>query len=738
MKAKRVALLCAVALAVVMTSPAMAEPVKKKRIPVLLQSDQLLYDQEANTTTAQGHVELMRDGQILRADKIVYNKNTDVVKAYGHVTLLQSTGDVLFAEEAELTSDMAQGFMEKIGIVFIDGSRLAAADARRYGGRYLIADRGLYTACKVCASNPEDPPLWQIRAKRITDDGEKKNVMYRDAVIEFAGVPVFYTPYFSHPEPSVKQRQGFLSPTGGGSQNLGSFAKVPYYFVFDQNSDMTLAPTFSSNDGLQVANEFRHRFGNASIRVNSSFAYTDLVSDQGVDKGKQLRGNVFGDAVYNIDKKWRTGGVLALTTDKSYLSRYSIAHEDVLVNRGYVENFEGRNYGATNFYYFQDLRPGSRLKEPIIAPEVRYSMLGEPGKTLGGRWSLDSGFLMTSRKRDVAIEQQGPDTRRLSLSGGWERELVSSTGFLTDISALMRTDAYWADNVTDPNNSMLHHQNVTDARPFAQGSVTLRYPLGRRGDGYQQLVEPIVQLTVAPNMPKSPLLPNEDSLDVEFDETNLFASNRFTGIDRLEGGTRTSYGVRQTLIADGGGRIELMAGQSYRMKENDQFKMESGIRDKLSDYVGRIDFQPVPWFDMNYGFMLDKDTFSPKRHALRGNVGNPIFRPFVNYLSIDQTTVGTATNSLEEITGGFSSTFYKYYTVVVSQKNAMRPTSGPRLTSISADYADECFLFGLTAQRDHTVRADLSSGDTIIFHFYMKNIGGMQSSTISTSPTANN
>lgn len=692
----------------------------------MLQADDISYDQKAKTVTASGHVEVAYDKQVLRADKIVYHQDTGVVRAEGNVRIHQPSGDVLFAKESELTSNMAQGFVDQVSILFKDGSRMAAADAQLYEGRYLIADRGLYTACDVCKNDPSKPPLWQIKAKRVTDDNVKKDVIYRDATVEFAGIPLLYTPYFAHPEPSVKQRQGFLTPAGGNSKNLGIFTRVPYYFVFSPSSDLTFSPTFSEEDNGQLALTWRQRFDRANMKWNGSFTYTDLISDQGIDKGKQGRGHLFGDVLYNFDNQWRAGGKIALTTDKSYLSRYSISHEDVLVNQGLVENFFGRNYGSANFYYFQDLRPGSQDASPIVAPEISFSRLGEPGKTLGGRWSLDGGILVTARSRDVALAQQGPDTRRLSLKSGWDREFVSSTGFLTSLSAQARGDAYWADNVEDPNSTTHRYQKVTRVRPFTQGNVMVRYPFGRSGDGYQQILEPIGQFTVAPNVRTENKIPNEDSLDVEFDETNLFAQNRFTGIDRVEGGMRAAYGLRHSLISDNGGRVDMLAGQSYRLKKNLQFPEESGLRNNSSDYVARIDIVPGDWMDINYGVMLAKNDFAMERQEVRGNFGIPEFRPFFTYISTKRTLVNGAYTPLEEIYGGISSTFAKYYNIIIAQDRAIKPDAGERMTSISANYRDECFLFGITGQRNKTSRADLVSGDSIMFHFYLRNIGGLQ------------
>jgi LPS-assembly protein len=236
---------------------------------------------------------------------------------------------------------------------------------------------------------------------------------------------------------------------------------------------------------------------------------------------------------------------------------------------------------------------------------------------------------------------------------------------------------------------------------------------------------------VAPNVSSNSLIPNEDSQDVEFDETNLFTKNRFSGMDRIEGGSRATYGLRHSLTTDSGGRIEALFGQIYRLKENNAFSNDSGLREKASDYVGRIDFVPNKYADLNYGFMYNKDDFTPEKHEVRGSVGIPEFRPFVNYLSVNQTLINDVVTPLEEITAGFSSTFAKYYTITFSHEQAFQPDPGARLSSIQALYHDECLQLGVTVQRNETVRTGLSSGTSFLFNFYLRNIGGIETDSTS-------
>ena len=91
-----------------------------------------------------------------------------------------------------------------------DRSRLAANAARRTNGNRTDMRRGVYSPCDLCKDDPTAPPAWQLKARQITDDKELKQLEFRDAIMEIDGWPVFYTPYMSAPDPSVKRASGFL------------------------------------------------------------------------------------------------------------------------------------------------------------------------------------------------------------------------------------------------------------------------------------------------------------------------------------------------------------------------------------------------------------------------------------------------------------------------------------------------------------------------------------------------
>src|SRR5258707_12752162 len=188
-----------------------------KNAPVVFQADEVEYDDQLALTVAKGHVEISQGGEVLLADTVTYNQRTDTITASGHVSLLMPSGEVLFADFMELRDSMNNAFAQNARMLLADRSRLAGNTARRTNGNRLELRRGVYSPCDLCRDDPSAPPAWQLKAREISDDKDLKLIEFRDAVLEIDGIPVFYTPYLSQPEPSVKRASGFLMPTIGNS-----------------------------------------------------------------------------------------------------------------------------------------------------------------------------------------------------------------------------------------------------------------------------------------------------------------------------------------------------------------------------------------------------------------------------------------------------------------------------------------------------------------------------------------
>ncbi|HYG85788.1 MAG TPA: LPS assembly protein LptD [Azospirillum sp.] len=703
-----------------------APTTKDAQQPSLLAADQVTYDDVQGIVTARGNVELSQGLRTVRADVVTYNRRTKVVTATGNIRMVEPSGDILFADYAELTDDLRDAFVENLRVLMTDNSRMAGNEAERRGERLLRVNRGVYSPCELCPTDPTRPPVWQVRAVRVVHDREEREIRYKDAVIEMFGIPVAYTPYLSQPDPTVDRKSGFLTPLVGGSSDLGVFIRPRYYIDIAPDQDATVEVGAFTKQGLLLGGEYRKRFERGSLSIAGSVTQGELpvtLSDPGGPKEKKLRGHIFASGLFEIDEAWRAGFDARRASDETYLRKYYDFHEDYLTSRAFVEGFRGRNYAAVNAYSWQDLRYGNPVEEPIVGPLAVYNALGEPGSLLGGRWSLDSGIL--SLYRTV-----GTNTRRFYVQPGWRREIVSNVGFITTLDVSVLAATYNASHYDRPDIAGIDRRPTSATRLFPQGQVTVRYPFVRYGESSQQLIEPIAAFTAAPVTKNDPEIPNEDSLDVEFDQANLFLLNRFPGIDRQDGGTRFTYGLRTAIYGYNQGSGSLFLGQSYRFNRKSAFPIGSGLETRRSDYVGSLDLTPAPWLDLNYGFRLDQDTLRPRRHSVTGVAGVPAFTVSTAYTFLDQTIdpFAVSRNKLEQVSVGINSRFSPRWSVGLTHIQSLRPDPGPRAALGVLTYQDECFTFQTIARRDFTtVVGDVESGSTLYFRLVFKNLGEFRS-----------
>lgn len=214
-----------------------ARPSKSKKkhasndVPAEIQADQIQQDRDLNTVTARGHVEVTQSGRTLLADTLSYNLKQDVIVASGNVSLTDVDGQVTFADYMEITGDMKEAAVSGIRVLMTDDSHLSGVTGRRIGGTRTILNNAQYTACKPCAEHPKDPPLWQLHASTVTHDEIQHVIEYEDVWMDFEGIPIAYSPYFSHTDPLVKRKSGLLAPSMLNNSSLGSAVRVPYFQV---------------------------------------------------------------------------------------------------------------------------------------------------------------------------------------------------------------------------------------------------------------------------------------------------------------------------------------------------------------------------------------------------------------------------------------------------------------------------------------------------------------------------
>ena len=689
---------------------------------VLFRADQLREERDVGLVVATGNVEFTQGARTLLADTVTYNRRTDTVTAAGNIALMEPTGEVIFADHVELSGDLKNGLVENLRVRLTDDARIAAAGGRRIGGTLTRFAKAVYSPCKLCKDEPTRAPIGQIKAVEVEHDQTTKDIEYKDATLEFYGVPVLYSPYLSHPDPTVERRTGFLAPTYGSDSDLGLILRTPYYINIAPNMDATLSPLITTNEGPVAAGEFRHRLTSGEYDLAGSLTYSSYNGNN-----DQVRGHFRSNFDYDINSTWRGGSRIYLTSDDTYLRRYGFDSEDTLENRLFVEGFRGRNYAAANAYYFQGLRStDSEGDTPIVFPMLDFNHVGDPDR-YGGTWKVDANLLTLTRTH-------GTDSRRISVKPQWELPYTSPAGEVYRVFASVQADAYWTDEVENTDVSQTTESGVT-GRFFPQVGVDWRLPLARTDGRYTQIVEPIVGIILAPDSQNPGLIPNEDSLSFEFDDTNLLSDNRFSGLDRVEGGPRINYGIHSGIFGLAGGFSSFFIGQSYRFSDGDDFGAGTGLEDHFSDIVGRLRIAPIRYITALYRFRLNNDDLSPNRSELQANVGVEEFLVDVNYLSVEQQAVTDISDpedefrDREEITLGISSKFTDRWSAGIHSRRDLTTGGGSLRHGAFLMYEDDCFQFRTDFTRTFTRDRDIQPTDTILFRIVFKTLGEFETST---------
>jgi LPS-assembly protein len=638
-----------------------------------------------------------------------------------------------------------------------DRSRLAANAARRINGNRLELARGVYSPCDLCAKDPTAPPAWQLKARQISDDKELKLIEFRDVVMEIDGFPVFYTPYLSEPEPSVKRASGFLPPSIGNSNTLGFHVSVPYFQTLGPDKDLTIAPRFTSRAGPLLASEYRERFGNGVLDALGSINYSNVGEGNIPSLHDQLRGHINASGVWDLDETYRTGFQIQRASDQTYLQRFGFGNPllNALISRAYLEGFDPRAATDVNAYIFQPLTPGlGDSTQPIVLPVANRDWQSEPG-VWGGILKANANILNI-------VREVGTQTRRLSLGGEWDRTLRDGIGGQYKFTATLRGDAYSVNDLSPKSNPDLPSAyfpingarpgepisyNFLAARAFPQLGLTWNYPLIHRWEDTNAIIEPIAGIYAGPAGGNQRKIPNEDSLGFEFKDSDLFRPDRLAGYDILDTGQRVDYGLKAGLYNNDGGSYRVLIGQSFRAQPNPFLPPASGAAQRLSDVVGRVVLQPSSYLDLIYRFRLDKSTLSNRTQEVGLNVGPQSLRIGGNFLlvpaqQLSDVVTNPATGQTvvfgkrEQLSINATAQLTRYWSVQASDTinltNSVNlinglPTPQSNNTSIyatlAAIYQDECMAFIGAITQSGIRSGDVTPGISVMFSVVFKNLG---------------
>ena len=564
-------------------------------------ADTLTYDDRTKIATATGTVQLTYGPYVLTATKVVYNMKDKTFSANGSIVLREPNGNVLEADTATLKDTFKEGFAQHVTALLTNNVTITAQYARRYVDGITIYKHASYTACKTCTA-PGGEPVWQIVAREAKHDNNEHTIYYKDARLQFGPVPVFYLPYFAYPDPTVKRRTGFLLPSYHYGQ-FGFGVTTPYFWAINPSTDLTFSPMWTTKEGPAGDLEFRQALasGMYSIRGYGIHELSQADSTNGPWRGAA---RTKGD--FRINDNWTWGWDGTAVSDRKFLSDYDFDSRDMLTDYVQATGIDDRNYTKAQVIGWQSLVNGEYQSDmPVATPFVTGDYV-LPTNIMGGE--LSYGFNVYSLERKDSIYNPdrafnlGTEQTHLSAYADWRRQMITPSGLLVTPFADLRSDAFYAQNVPTANDNTSSDLTVT---PTA--GIDTRMPFVTTIGDFESVLTPVAQMIATPSEPNQRKNGNENAITLNFDTSNLFLSDRFTGYDRWEGGLRANAGIDYTLLAPNGGSIRTSLGESFHIAGENSYLVGSGLNGTSSDMVGSVALQFNPNITVGYQARWEED-----------------------------------------------------------------------------------------------------------------------------------
>jgi LPS-assembly protein len=710
-----------------------------KAAPLLLQADDLIYDNRNNRVIARGNVEIYQDENVLFADEVVYDKNANTLSAVGNVRLKEADGAVVNAERLMLKANFRDGFVRSINALTQDDTHVAAANAYKKD-RQTIYEKSVVTSCKPCEAHPDVPPAWRVKAARVIQDSDDHNFYYENATVEFYGIPVAWIPYFYTPDNTVQQRSGFLQPQYAvHSGTTGYSLAIPYYYAASPNYDLTLTPTFTTQAGYLMETDWRQKLWNGAYEVKLYGSYDQEASDF-LNK-KNYRGSAETKGEIELNKSWHFGWNGIVESDETFRRFYNI---DSIYDYERVSSVYLTGIGEQNYFNMAVARYGNLLASQqydptnptynvttTAYPTIDYNYVHNK-PVLGGEFSFNVNAVALSINDPSSNVVKIPNAPNIAQNASdhiaadaqWRRTIKDDLGQVYTPFVFVRGDLYHVSSFTENNQS-----GPTDTFTREIGGIGLdyRYPFVANSGSISQVVEPVAQIIARGGRANNNLVPITDAQSLVFDDTLLFDINKFSGWDQIETGVRSNFGVQYTVSTANGISFRTVAGESIHVAGPNAYALNSiyqgsGLDTTRSDYVAGtyIDYKnmlrgiaQVRMDDKDYAVKSQSYTLQTRLGFLQAGASYEYDQaePLVGFPTARQEVAGFGAVKLTDEWSVFGDARYDF-----ELGKFVRDSAG-------IQYTDECVIYSLMFQQTNVQILDIKPDSAVMLHVGIKGFG---------------
>ncbi len=428
---------------------------------------------------------------------------------------------------------------------------------------------------------------WELNTEEFNHNKEKKLFEYKNSWLKILNYKVFYLPYFNHPDPTVKRKSGFLTPSYSSSETLGTSINIPYFKVLGADKDITFNPRYYADKSFLIQNEYRQALKNSKVLSDFSF----LVGERGT------KGHLFYNQIGQLNKIANFQLNLQQVKGDNYLKNHKlketsslIMDENLLLTNFDIDwNFKDSDL-KTSFKIYEDLSRNYHDRFQYIFPDFNFTKNISIPDSYDGNFSFNSyGY---NKNYDTNVTEAVITNDFLFSSNPF----INSYGVSTDFKLLLKNSNNYS------NNSSNFEENA-NYDLFTTLKIDTSLPMQRKFENFTHQIKPIVSFRFSPNG-------NSDisSKDILLNYDNVFSLNRIGTAHEVEGGESLSLGLEFNKLNNNGLRlIDFKVANVLKSRENYKLPKKSKLNKTRSDIFGNLDFSLNDNLKFGYSFSHDRD-----------------------------------------------------------------------------------------------------------------------------------
>ena len=543
------------------------------------------------------------DESVFKGRNIIISTNTNKEKNLQETYIFKD--GIFNLEKKDFLASETKIFVKKNIFDETDNDPRIFGKSSKKSDNITKINKAIFTSCKLS----DTCPPWSIKAKNITHDQNENNIIYDNPVLRVYDYPIFYFPKFSHPDPTVTRRSGFLQPRLNNSNVLGSSLNLPYFHILSENKDITLSPALFDSKIYMLQTEYRQKKDNSNLIANIGF--TNGYKTNGESKNNianlfakftsklNLENFIDSSLDYSIQKTTKDTFLKVFDTNLADMNKNIKPNDQNKLKSDINLRLEHENFNFNSgFEAYESLSGPNSDRYQYILPYYNFSsnifqnsLLSLNLSSSGNNSLKDTNQLKSIINNDLEISSI---------------DFFSEKGFKSNLNLHFK-------NLNKVGKNSDNFKSSPQIELMNLINLETSLPLLKYSDNFTNILTPKLSLRVNPGD-----MNDASNEDRTVNVNNIFEINRLGLSETLEGGKSLTLGLdyKKESLEDINKYFELKLAGIVRDVKQKNIPINSSLNQKTSNLFGSATYGLSEVLNINYNFSVDNNFSTFEQNSI--------------------------------------------------------------------------------------------------------------------------